>query len=116
MARFLRLEELAVAATFWALFNGTFVYFERETTMDVEFAASLHNLWVELLDHTNERQLFITKFKGLRPSVMMYKVPEFLQKVQKHNVFKLLEHRKMIAETYGEVHKKIDFVSVIRAL
>ncbi|GJT64073.1 hypothetical protein Tco_1015553 [Tanacetum coccineum] len=27
-----------------------------------------HNLWVELLEYTNERQLFITELEGLCPS------------------------------------------------
>ncbi|GJY31916.1 hypothetical protein Tco_0415411 [Tanacetum coccineum] len=63
MACFPRLEELVVAANSRGSFDGMLVYFEMETAKDLEFAAGLRNLWVELLEHTNERQLFITKLE-----------------------------------------------------
>nr|GEU68273.1 hypothetical protein [Tanacetum cinerariifolium] len=116
MACFPRLEELVVAVNSRSSFDEMLVYFERETAKDLEFAAGLRNLWVELLERTNERQLFITELEGLRPSIMSYKRLEFLRKVQKKNVLKLLELRKMIVETYVQVHKKIDYVSVMRTL
>ncbi|GKB48805.1 hypothetical protein Tco_0899558 [Tanacetum coccineum] len=67
MANFSRLDELVVAAISRGLFNGMLVYFDRENGKDIDFANGLHNLWAELLERTNERQLFITELKGLCP-------------------------------------------------
>ncbi|GKG60914.1 hypothetical protein Tco_0616730, partial [Tanacetum coccineum] len=55
MANFPLVDELVVAAK---LFNGMLVYFDQENGID--FANGLHNLWAELLERTNKRQLFIT--------------------------------------------------------
>ncbi|GJX95925.1 hypothetical protein Tco_0351723 [Tanacetum coccineum] len=68
MANFTRLDALAVAANSRGLFEGMLVYCDWENTKDLEFANGLHNLWVELLERTNKRQLFITELKGLCPS------------------------------------------------
>ncbi|GJR37116.1 hypothetical protein Tco_1212800 [Tanacetum coccineum] len=65
-----RLDELVVGADSRGLFNGMLVYFDRENGKDLDFANGLHNLWVELLERTNERHLFITELEGLCPSVM----------------------------------------------
>nr|GEV88691.1 hypothetical protein [Tanacetum cinerariifolium] len=68
MAYFPRLDELAVAAKSRGLFEGMLVYYDRENARDLEFANGLSNLWVELLERNNERQLFITELEGLCPS------------------------------------------------
>nr|GEY85728.1 hypothetical protein [Tanacetum cinerariifolium] len=68
MAYFPRLDELAMAANSRGLFQGMLVYCDRENARDLEFANGLDNLWVELLERTNERQLFITELDGLCPS------------------------------------------------
>ncbi|GJR44075.1 hypothetical protein Tco_1312178 [Tanacetum coccineum] len=112
MVDFPRLEELVVAANSRSLFDGMMLYFERETTIDLEFAFDLHNLWVHFIDRTNDRKLFISELKGVPPSLMSYNCCQFLHQVPENDFIKLLELRKMIAETYCEVHKKIDFVSI----
>ncbi|GKE20590.1 hypothetical protein Tco_1432102 [Tanacetum coccineum] len=109
-------DELAVAANSRGLFNGMLVYFDREYGKDVDFANGLHNLWAELLEHTNERQLFITELEGLCPLVMTYKILKFLNKVQKHDLIQLLELRKMIVGTYQQVSRNIAFIETIRSL
>ncbi|GJT70134.1 hypothetical protein Tco_1029420 [Tanacetum coccineum] len=111
MASFPYLEGLVVAANFMSLFHRMMLYFERETSIDFDFAADLQNLWVQFIDRTNDRKLFISELDGLPPSVMSYNCCQFLQQVQENDFIKLLELRKMIAETYREVHKKLDFVS-----
>ncbi|GJU05837.1 hypothetical protein Tco_1122267 [Tanacetum coccineum] len=68
MANFPRLDALAVAANSRGLFEGMLVYCDWENARDLEFANGLHNLWVELLERTNKRQLFITELEGLCPS------------------------------------------------
>ncbi|GJW97021.1 retrovirus-related pol polyprotein from transposon TNT 1-94 [Tanacetum coccineum] len=113
MATFPCLEELDVVANFRSLFDGIIVYFKMETTIDLEFAVDLHNLWMQFINRTNDRKLFISELQGVPPSLMSYNCCQFLHQVQENDFIKLLEMRKMIAETYREVYKKLDFVSVI---
>nr|GEX62698.1 hypothetical protein [Tanacetum cinerariifolium] len=108
------LEELVVAANSRSIFDGMMLYFKRETTIDLEFAANLHNLWVKFIDRTNDRKLFISELEGVQPSLMSYNCCQFLHQVQENDFIKLLELRKMIVETYLQMHKKIDFVSVMK--
>ncbi|GKB06931.1 hypothetical protein Tco_0835164 [Tanacetum coccineum] len=114
MASFPCLEGLAVAANSRPLFDRMMLYFERETSIDFNFVADLHNLWVQFIDRTNDRKLVISELDGLPPSVMSYNCCRFLHQVQENDFIKLLELRKMIAETYSELHKKLDFVSVMK--
>ncbi|GKB88646.1 hypothetical protein Tco_0960918 [Tanacetum coccineum] len=72
MVAFLRLEELFIAANFKVLFDGMMLYFQMEMANDLQFVADFHNLWVELIDRTNDRKLFITELEGVPPSVMSY--------------------------------------------
>ncbi|GKA88274.1 hypothetical protein Tco_0810038 [Tanacetum coccineum] len=116
MANFPRLYELAVVVNSRELFHGMLVYFDRENIKDLDFANGLHNLWDELLERTNERQLFITELEGLCPSVMTYKILKFLNEVQKHDLIQLLEIRKMIVGTYRQVSRKIALIEAIRSL
>ncbi|GJS62383.1 hypothetical protein Tco_0657167 [Tanacetum coccineum] len=103
MATFPRLKELAIAANSRLVFDKMMLYFEKDTANDLEFAINLRNLWVKLIDRTNDRKLFITETKGVPPSVISYNCCECLHKVHENDFIKLLETRKMIAETYREV-------------
>ncbi|GKB51590.1 hypothetical protein Tco_0902343 [Tanacetum coccineum] len=94
MANFPRLDALAVAANSRGLFEGMLVYCGRENARDLEFANGLHNLWVELFEHTNERQLFITELEGLCPSAKRYKILECLNEDKKQDLIQFLELRK----------------------
>ncbi|GJT72164.1 hypothetical protein Tco_1031450 [Tanacetum coccineum] len=71
MVAFPRLEGLFVAANSRVVFDKKMLYFKRETMDDLEFAADLHNLWVELIDRTNDRKLFITELEGVPQSVIL---------------------------------------------
>ncbi|GKF11859.1 hypothetical protein Tco_0049785 [Tanacetum coccineum] len=114
MASFPCLEGLAVAANSRSLFDRMMLYFERETSIDFDFAADLHNLWVQFIDRTNDRKLFISELNGLPPLVMSYNCCQFLHQVQEKDFIKLLELRKMIIEIYCKVHKKLDSVYVMK--
>ncbi|GJS07892.1 hypothetical protein Tco_0364688 [Tanacetum coccineum] len=114
MASFPCLERLVVAANSRSLFDRMMIYFERETLIDFDFAADLHNLLVQFIDRTNDRKLFISELDGLPPSVMSYNCYRFLHQVQENDFIKLLELRKMIAETYSELHKKLNFFAVMK--
>ncbi|GJS51246.1 hypothetical protein Tco_0624608 [Tanacetum coccineum] len=49
------IDELAIAANTWGLFDGMLMYCGRENAKDLEFANGFHNLWAELLERTNEK-------------------------------------------------------------
>ncbi|GKA59601.1 hypothetical protein Tco_0758914 [Tanacetum coccineum] len=116
MAYFPRLYELAVAANYRGLFEGMLVYCDRENARDLEFAYGLNNLWVELLERTNKRQLFITELEGLCPSVKRYKILECLNEDQKQDLIHLLEIRKVILRKYRQVLRKIALIEIIKSL
>nr|GEW40280.1 hypothetical protein [Tanacetum cinerariifolium] len=116
MAYFPRLDKLAIAANSRGLFEGMLVYCDRESARDLEFANGLDNLWVELLERTNERQLFITELEGLRPSAKRYKILECLNEDQKQDLIQLSEIRKLILGKYRQVSRKIDLIEKIKSL
>ncbi|GKC68476.1 hypothetical protein Tco_1101074 [Tanacetum coccineum] len=116
MAYFLRLDELAVAANSRGLFERMLVHCDRDNARHLEFANGLHNLWVELLERTNERQLFITELKGLCPSAKRYKILECLNEDQKQDLIQLLELRKVILGKYRQVSRKIALIEKINTL
>ncbi|GKC29595.1 hypothetical protein Tco_1036889 [Tanacetum coccineum] len=72
MASFPCLGGLAMAANSRSLFDRMMLYFKRETSIDFDFAADLHNLWVQFIDRTNDKKLFISELDGLPPSLMSY--------------------------------------------
>ncbi|GKB20898.1 hypothetical protein Tco_0854821 [Tanacetum coccineum] len=171
MANFPRLDALAVDANSRGLFEGMLVYYDRENARDLEFANGLHNLWVELLECTNERQQFITDLEGLfhQPravgnlnnltnvmsvyiqrkinadfqfavglsqlwdvlynrvnkmrrlsselnlfgGLLAVQCAEYLKQLSKIEVLRMLELRKTIAKVHIQVHKKIDFLTVL---
>ncbi|GJR79358.1 hypothetical protein Tco_0150143 [Tanacetum coccineum] len=116
MAYFPRLDELAVAANSRGLFEGMLVYCDRENARDLEFSNGLDNLWVELLERTNKRQLFITELEGLCPSAKRYKILKCLNEDQKQDLIQLLEIRKVILGKYRQVLRKIVLIEKIKSL
>ncbi|GJW73520.1 hypothetical protein Tco_0132890 [Tanacetum coccineum] len=84
------------------------VYCDRENARDLEFANGLDNLWVELLERTNERQLFITELEGLCPSAKRYKILECLNEDKKQDLIHLLEIRKVILRKYRQENESMD--------
>ncbi|GJV34377.1 hypothetical protein Tco_1394777 [Tanacetum coccineum] len=115
MAYFLRLYEV-VAANSKGLFEGMLVYCDRENARDLKFANGLDNLWVELLERTNKRQLFITELEGLCLPTKRYKILECLYEDKKQDLIQLLEIRKVILEKYRKVSRKIALIEKIKSL
>ncbi|GJT29551.1 hypothetical protein Tco_1015552 [Tanacetum coccineum] len=116
MAYFPQLDELAIAANSRRLFEGMLMYCDWENARDLEFVNDLHNLWVELLERTNERQLFITELEGLCPSAKRHKILKCLNEDQKQNLIKLLKLRKVILGKYRHVPRKIALIEKIKSL
>ncbi|GKG46849.1 hypothetical protein Tco_0504046, partial [Tanacetum coccineum] len=72
MASFPCLKGLTMAANSRSLFDRMMLYFKKETSIDFDYAADPQNLWVQFIDRTNDRKLFISELDGLPPSVMSY--------------------------------------------
>nr|GEX53184.1 alpha/beta hydrolases superfamily protein [Tanacetum cinerariifolium] len=81
-----RLQMMVNESHLSALFEGMLVYCDHENARDLEFANGLENLWVELLERTNERKLFITKLEGLCPTDKRVKVATLVPKVSIQHV------------------------------
>nr|GEW82809.1 hypothetical protein [Tanacetum cinerariifolium] len=109
-------NELAVAASSMGLFEGMLVYCDREKARDLKFENGLDNLWVDLLERTNERQLFVTELEGLCPSAKRYKILECLNEDKKQDLIQLLEIRKVILGKYRHVSRKIALIEKIKSL
>ncbi|GJY42657.1 hypothetical protein Tco_0430870 [Tanacetum coccineum] len=109
-------HELAITANTRGLFDEMLVYYDMKNEKDLEFANGLHNLWAELLERTNERQLFVTELEGLCPSVKRYKILECLNEDKKQYLIQLLELRKVILGKYRQVSRKVALVETIRSL
>ncbi|GJX34541.1 hypothetical protein Tco_0246098 [Tanacetum coccineum] len=72
MVAFPRLQAFSIAVNSRVLFDGMMLYFEWETMNDLEFSKNLYNLWVDLVDRTNDKDLFITEREGVPQSVFSY--------------------------------------------
>nr|GEV67795.1 hypothetical protein [Tanacetum cinerariifolium] len=88
--------------------------FENEKYL--EFSNGLQNLWAELLERANERQLFITEMESLCPLVKRYKILECLNEDQRQDLIQLLKLRKVVLGKYQHVSRKIALVETIRSL
>nr|GEV35215.1 hypothetical protein [Tanacetum cinerariifolium] len=116
MAYFPRLDELLVAANSRRLFEGMLVYCDRENARDLAFENGLDNLWVELLERTNDMQLFITELEGLCLLAKRYKILECLKKDKKQDLIQLLEIRKVILGKCQQVSRKIALIEKLKSL
>ncbi|GKA53577.1 hypothetical protein Tco_0746892 [Tanacetum coccineum] len=86
------LQELAAAQNSNSLTDSMSVYIERKINEDLHFIAELGHLW----------KVFIA-------------MCQVLKQLSQTEVLKMLEIRKSIAEVHMQVHKKIDFLTVMRS-
>ncbi|GJR16845.1 hypothetical protein Tco_0965372 [Tanacetum coccineum] len=106
MAAFPRLEELVVVANSSSFFDGIMLYIERETTIDLEFVADLHNLFAvgnsnNLTDaiRVNELRL-LTSELNVSGGPLAVQCAEFLKQLSQKEAPRMLELRKMIAKVH----------------
>ncbi|GJW01002.1 hypothetical protein Tco_1556253 [Tanacetum coccineum] len=110
---FPRLQELAAAQNSNNLTDAMSVYIERKINEDLHFAAGLCHLWEVLYSRVNEHRLLIAKLNVFGGPLAL-QCAEFFKQLSQTEVLKMLEIRKSIAEVHMKVHKKIDFLIVIR--
>ncbi|GJZ77782.1 hypothetical protein Tco_0642454 [Tanacetum coccineum] len=111
---FPRLQELAAAQNSNSLTDAMSVYIERKINEDLHFAAGLSHLWEVLYSRVNEHRLLIAELNVFGGPLAL-QCAEFFKQLSQTEVLKMLEIRKSIAEVHMQVHKKIDFLTVMRS-
>ncbi|GJU88899.1 hypothetical protein Tco_1301322 [Tanacetum coccineum] len=111
---FPRLQELAVAQNSNSLTDAMSVYIERKINEDLHFTAGLSHLWEVLYSRVNEHSLLIAELNVFGGPLAL-QCAEFFKQFSQTEVLKMLEIRKSIAEVHMQVHKKIDFLTVMRS-
>ncbi|GKC30547.1 hypothetical protein Tco_1037841, partial [Tanacetum coccineum] len=109
---FLRLQELAVAKNSNNLTDVLSVYIQRQIKADLQFAVGLSHLYKVLYSKVHEHRLLIAELNMFGGPLALQFV-EFLKQLSQAEVLKMLEIRKTIAEVHIQVHKKIDFLTVM---
>ncbi|GJT72165.1 hypothetical protein Tco_1031451 [Tanacetum coccineum] len=89
------------------------IYIEREINANLQYAIGLSNLWDVLYNRVNERRLFISELLAFG-SPLALQCLDFLKQLSQNDMLKMLKLRKMIAEVHLQVHRKIDFLIVMR--
>ncbi|GJX17332.1 hypothetical protein Tco_0218164 [Tanacetum coccineum] len=93
-----RLEEHVVASNSTTMPHQMLIYFDRETKRETKLVKDLSKLMMELLDSVKERQSFIEELEVMRGNLVAYKSMEFLKKLRKDELVKVLEMRRIVAE------------------
>ncbi|GKF16166.1 hypothetical protein Tco_0061084, partial [Tanacetum coccineum] len=109
---FPRLQELAVAQNSNNLSDAISVSIERKINDDLHFAVELSHLWEVLYYRANEHKLLIAELNVFGGPLAL-QCAEFLTQLSQTEVLKMLEIRKSITEVRMQVHKKIDFLTVM---
>nr|GEY96590.1 hypothetical protein [Tanacetum cinerariifolium] len=78
--------------------NQMLVYIERDMRRETKLAKDLSKLMIDLFDSVKERQSFIEELEVLKGNLVAYKSLEFLKKLQKSELLKVLGHKKMVIE------------------
>ncbi|GJS91499.1 hypothetical protein Tco_0774135 [Tanacetum coccineum] len=112
---FTRLQELAAAQNSNSLTDAMSVYIQRKINEDLYFAARLSHLWEVLYSRVNEHSLLIAELNVFGGPLAL-QCAEFFKQLSQIEVLKTLEIRKSFAEVHMQVHKKIDFLTVMRSL
>lgn len=107
------LQELAAARNSNNLFDAIIVYIERKIQAHFHFASVLNTLWEILYNRVNEQKMLIAELIMFGGTLALQCV-EFCKQSSKADVIQMLEIRKVIGEVHVEVHKLIDFVTLIR--
>ncbi|GJS79044.1 hypothetical protein Tco_0728925 [Tanacetum coccineum] len=112
MANFPRLQELAAAGNSNNLTYAMSVYIQSEINADLQFAVGLSQLWDVLYNRVNEIRMLSSEL-NLFGGPLAVQCAEYLKQLSKTKMLRMLELRKTIAEVHIQVHKKIDFLTVL---
>ncbi|GKD25412.1 hypothetical protein Tco_1231626 [Tanacetum coccineum] len=111
MANFPRLQEPAAMGNLNNLTDAMSVYIQREINADLQFAVGLSH-WDVLYNRVNEIRMLSSEL-NLFGGPLAVQCAEYLKQLSKIEVLGMLELRKTIVEVHIQVHKKIDFLTVL---
>ncbi|GJY99754.1 hypothetical protein Tco_0517184 [Tanacetum coccineum] len=111
---FVHLDELMVLANSSKLPDQLLVYFDMQTQMEAQLANELSNLMMQLLQSVNERRTFIEELKHLSRNLVAYKTRVELKRLQKDDLIKVVEIRKVVLQLCLQVHKEVEFVKLCK--
>ncbi|GJU77662.1 hypothetical protein Tco_1274732 [Tanacetum coccineum] len=106
---FVLLEELMLLANFTKLQDQLLIYFDMKTQRDAELAIELNNLTKQLFELIDERRSFIQELDRLPVNSAAYKTSQELKGLQKDDLFKAVEMRKVALQLRLQAHKQLDF-------
>ncbi|GJV98166.1 hypothetical protein Tco_1553418 [Tanacetum coccineum] len=110
---FPRLQELAAMQNSNNLPDTMSVHIQRKINDDLQFAAGLSQLWEVLYSRVDEHRLLIAELNVFGGPLAL-QCAKFHKQLSQTEVLKMLEIRKTIAEVHIQVHKKINFLIVMR--
>ncbi|GKE52102.1 hypothetical protein Tco_1487258 [Tanacetum coccineum] len=80
-----------------------------ETRKESKLSNDFSKLIMQFLVSVKERQSFIEELDGLRENLVAYKTREKLKNLQKDDLVKVMEMRKIVLQLRCHVHKEVDF-------
>ncbi|GJU61290.1 hypothetical protein Tco_1243125 [Tanacetum coccineum] len=112
MANFPHLQELVAAGNLNNFNDAMSVYIQREINADLQIAVGLSQLWDVLYNQVNEMRMLSSEL-NLFGGPLAVQCAVYLKQLSKTEVLRILELRKKIAEVHIQVHKNIDFLTVL---
>nr|GFA59082.1 hypothetical protein [Tanacetum cinerariifolium] len=88
------------------------IHFERNKPYFIIIRADandLSNLMMQLIESVNERWTFIEELERLMGSLVAYKTREKIKSLQKDDLVKVMELRRIVLQLCRQVHKEVDF-------
>ncbi|GKA91934.1 hypothetical protein Tco_0813859 [Tanacetum coccineum] len=79
------------------------VYFDMQKQREARLANELSNLMMQLVESVNERRAFIEELEHLPRNLVAYKTREELKRLQKDDLIKVIEMRKVNYIVHPEV-------------
>ncbi|GJW39645.1 hypothetical protein Tco_0065490 [Tanacetum coccineum] len=113
MTNFPRLQELVAAENSNNLNDAMSVYIQREINANLQFAVGLSQLWDVLYNRVNEMKMLSSDL-SLFGGPLAVQCAEYLKQLSQAEVLRLFGAKEDDAEVHIQVHKKIDFLTVLR--
>ncbi|GJX86196.1 hypothetical protein Tco_0336970 [Tanacetum coccineum] len=107
------LEEILVMVEEKRLKLTKFLIISWVAQREARLANELSYLSMQLVESVNERRAFIKELERLLRNLVAYKTREELKRLQKDDLIKVMEMRKVVLELRLQVHKEVDFYKTL---
>ncbi|GKF42058.1 hypothetical protein Tco_0125400 [Tanacetum coccineum] len=103
------LEELRILANSMKQRDQFLIYLDIRKQREAQLATKLSNLMRQFIEIIDERRSFIQELKRLLANLLAYKTREELKGLEKDDLIKTMEMRKVALQFRLQVHKEVDF-------